>query len=900
MIPLKLEIKNFLSYGPTQSIDFEPYNLLCLSGKNGHGKSALLDALTWVLWGQARKVGGTAKADEGLMHLGQTHMMVSLDFYCNNILYRVRREFTLAANKTHANLEFGILDPATNTLRPLTDKTIRATQAKIDSMLGLDYETFVNSAFLRQGQSHEFSKKTPKERKEILATILGLDRFENIRRLAMDKAKDAHAQKEQCVARRERLSVELNEKPRIYAALNQTELLFKDLTSRELTLQTTLKEIKIQLNQCALQKAQTEKIVFQKQHLEEQRAACIKQIIEESARWRAILRQSRTTKTIKYEEERTLLQNELQNLQIQAAQKIQLKETHSARQESLRHYVQTLQENYKQALEKVQFSEHTIMVSLKTGTEKIQELTNKKALAQENCKKIDHESISLTKEAGTPIEQALLASKEKLLERRKAYYHTFISKANALSAKLAAIEHKKQLTHASETAQCPLCEQVVADKDALTAKFDSEEKMSKHQLHRLTIVIKDLKKILIEDHAALELFKKKAEQQKLIQVQIVELQKQKQKSLQEFETYSQDLATHSQQLLMVSHKKEELAKESKQITESFQAAQRDESFIKMKNDVLEIEQHLAKIVYNPTRDKEIHERLSALSHVAAQQSAFLKEAALQEERKNTIYQKCAAARDLKKQIIACAPAVAQLKAYATQEATLVVQEEQTLKTLEALTKEKELLIHQKGALEAQNTALKAREVDFKNVEKAVTAAATLENEYDIVATALSKDGIQALLIEDALPEIEHEANELLSKLTDNQAHLTIESLRDLKSGRTKETLDIKISDAVGVRPYELFSGGEAFRIDFALRIALSKLLARRSGTALQTLIIDEGFGSQDEEGLSHIVDALTRIQEDFAKIIIVSHLPSLKEQFPVHFVVTKSSEGSAVTVVENC
>jgi exonuclease SbcC len=52
MIPLKLQIKNFLSFGPDiQTIDFTPYPLICLSGKNGHGKSALLDALTWALWG---------------------------------------------------------------------------------------------------------------------------------------------------------------------------------------------------------------------------------------------------------------------------------------------------------------------------------------------------------------------------------------------------------------------------------------------------------------------------------------------------------------------------------------------------------------------------------------------------------------------------------------------------------------------------------------------------------------------------------------------------------------------------------------------------------------------------------------------------------------------------------
>ncbi len=103
---------------------------------------------------------------------------------------------------------------------------------------------------------------------------------------------------------------------------------------------------------------------------------------------------------------------------------------------------------------------------------------------------------------------------------------------------------------------------------------------------------------------------------------------------------------------------------------------------------------------------------------------------------------------------------------------------------------------------------------------------------------------------------------------------------------------------MGIRPYELFSGGEAFRIDFALRIAISKLLARRAGTTLETLIIDEGFGSQDDDGLSCIMDMLHKIQNDFSKVIIVSHLPSMKDQFPVHFMVHKSAAGSSVKIMQ--
>jgi len=173
------------------------------------------------------------------------------------------------------------------------------------------------------------------------------------------------------------------------------------------------------------------------------------------------------------------------------------------------------------------------------------------------------------------------------------------------------------------------------------------------------------------------------------------------------------------------------------------------------------------------------------------------------------------------------------------------------------------------------------------------------SDYQAISMATGKDGIQALLIEEAIPEIEQEANDILSRLTNNQAQIMIESLWDLKKGGTKETLDIKISDTIGVRPYELFSGGEAFRIDFALRIAISKLLARRAGTSLQTLIIDEGFGSQDEEGLARIMNALYAIQNDFSKIIIVSHLSSMKDQFPVHLNIEKGPSGSKISFVQH-
>ncbi|QQR53343.1 hypothetical protein IPG37_02670 [bacterium] len=220
------------------------------------------------------------------------------------------------------------------------------------------------------------------------------------------------------------------------------------------------------------------------------------------------------------------------------------------------------------------------------------------------------------------------------------------------------------------------------------------------------------------------------------------------------------------------------------------------------------------------------------------------------------------------------------------------------KNIKQLTLEKEAQIRISSAVGKELETVSQKEKEVTELEIQLKKIEVSIADYQIICQAMSKDGIQALLIEEAIPELEAEANSLLSKLTNNSAHIFIESLKDLKNGGTKETLDIKIADHIGIRPYELFSGGEAFRIDFALRIAISKLLARRAGTSLQTLIIDEGFGSQDEEGLNNIMDALYKIQNDFSKIIIVSHLTSMKDQFPVHFVIEKGPQGSNLTILE--
>jgi exonuclease SbcC len=172
--------------------------------------------------------------------------------------------------------------------------------------------------------------------------------------------------------------------------------------------------------------------------------------------------------------------------------------------------------------------------------------------------------------------------------------------------------------------------------------------------------------------------------------------------------------------------------------------------------------------------------------------------------------------------------------------------------------------------------------------------------YKALERAFGKDGVPALLIEQALPEIEMKANEILGRLSDDTMRLHFETqakYKDEKRKDLRETLEIQVSDGAGERDYEMFSGGEAFRVNFAIRLALSEVLAQRKGARLQMLVIDEGFGSQDAQGRQRLIQAINAVRADFAKILVITHLDELRDAFPTRIEVEKTETGSTVTVI---
>jgi exonuclease SbcC len=903
MIPLKIQLKNFISYGADiQTIDFSLYPLICLSGKNGHGKSALLDAITWALWGQARKVSGNAKADQGLLRLGQTQMMVCLDFEFNGQIYRVRREFAVTYGKPYAALDFGIVNENEQFI-PLTDKTISITQAKIEQTLNLSFDSFSNSAFLRQGQANEFSKKSPKERKEILANILGLNHYDSIRKLAMEKIRESTSEKANRQSLQTNMEQELQKKGELSAQLVEIQNKLQTNADQELKHALHKKEVEAAVQKHGLETQQCNMLLFQRDELAKQEVEQRKSMLTYWHEWRTIHKQMLTLPDIKkIEHDKKILIDQINEHQQKLQKSLELKEQYLKYKEQAQLLAQKINEQKNNGInqQKIVIERHRMELlnnekALKDVQKKQQELSTEKKYADQTKNELDVKIKELT------IITQKNAALEKQFERRKEFYQKFVEQGRWLTGELESLEQKKQLAITDEDPSCPLCEQNLsaARKRFLKSKFADTEHIIRHKLTRITKVVKSLKVILIDQHKEYEQSRKATEQCTIYKSKLDELTL----SQTKVELHLKECHEQFESCLkLIQTNKETIEQEEKKLADLIKPDENDlaadNPYKIIVDQLAAIEEQGKKIKYDAQLHAQVIQQLKAIEQQLEQCSALLEQETLQTQRKKTVEELCVVLKAFKLQR---AELDTKINAFAhlKEQAIKIAQHQANItKVAQEHTTIKETLLQDKARLETHLTTLQKLELEHKEQQKIIDTLNEAIFDYGAISSATGKDGIQALLIEDAIPEIEQEANYLLSRLTNNQSHVFIESLRDLKKGGSKETLDIKISDASGIRAYEMFSGGEAFRIDFALRIAISKLLARRAGTSLQTLIIDEGFGSQDEEGLSLIMDALYKIQEDFAKIIIVSHLPSMKDQFPVHFVIDKGPQGSTVSVIE--
>jgi exonuclease SbcC len=835
-------------------LSFEGIHTACISGDNGNGKSALIDAMTWALWGKAR-----AKSDDDLIHLGETEMAVEFDFAVGGETYRIIRRHSKPKRRRGQGktiLEFQI---ATNgSYRALTESSIAQTQQKITDTLHIDYTTFVNSALLLQGRADEFTVKRPVERKQVLADILGLAFYDRLEEEAKDRAKEqevARAQLENTIGE---IKQELDQKATYEAELEAGQRQLAAIEKEAAEQETRFKKLRQEKEALENKKAELARL--------EEHLTRTKRDLE---RWQDLGKQHR----LRLKEYQALIAQRL-TIEEGYSHFAETKKLHSELDQNLRlvttlngrkHQLEMAISQAGQALVKEHAVAQSQISQLEASTQRLPTL--KKELQQVKLR---------LGELAEPEEK--LSQQKKTSQELRTQVNYLESGKTQLEREIKELEEKLKLLLTQQGSRCPLCETELEIEGIklIETKYTSQRQVKLESLKSNQAELTEKKTELAQQESEIVRLEGKLNQDKT--------------SLQT------KASVLSQEITKAEETTDRLNEASKNLAEiEERLAKRD--FAPAEQATLkELESELTKLSYDSERHDEVRKLLTSLEQYEGLKRKLEDAERLVSEEKASAVRAEEAAQELR------------LSLESEEQKSRSLEEELSRlpQVLNDYTQaENEYQIHQSRQKQEQEAlwSLKAKLERLKELgekgrgkEKQLSQAAKEEKIYRDLAQAFGKRGIQALLIESALPEIEAEANELLARMTDNRMHIKIETQRETKAGSVVETLDIKISDELGTRNYEMFSGGEAFRINFAIRIALSKLLARRAGAPLPTLVIDEGFGTQDSIGIEKLKEAINSIQDDFDKILVITHIEELRDAFPSRINVIKTENGSTLEV----
>ncbi len=999
MLPVHLTLKNFLSYQHA-SLDFGRLHTACICGANGAGKSSLLEAIGWVLWGKSR-----ANTEDDVIHFGAQEAQVDFLFKNRGQTYRVVRR--RVRGKSTA-LEFQLANSTSFT--SLSQKGVRGTQEKILEVLRLDYETFVNSAYLRQGRADEFMLKGPSERKQILTNLLKLDQYDQLADRSRQQANQYRGMADtlegqlsslqEQAAQRAVLKAELDNLERDIASqrqlIEQAEQQLQDLQSLERQRQQWQQQILWEQQQSLTLRENERSLIAALADLEAQaQAAAVlldqaELISQGYAQWQQLQQQVRHQgdKFVVYQrttQQRQALQQQLDGQMNQLRDQIrELAAQRQAKEGEIERLTQDLTRlpEVEQALGELRVC-RLRLEQLDTRHAQATPLLHRRGALQTQLARAEaqHQVQTTTWERSLAeyrtqlgqqahLEAALATLNDQIahLERRRNYQDRVKDKGIERRRFLEGLEtqtqeYQDQLTRLSqqivpleEKANCPLCDQPLdsAHYQVIAQKHHAQQQELRDKIlilqeqtavaEREIEVLRGEYLLLVDEQTP---YPKLLGQRGQLQNQIQSLQELQQQVLsleqqlaqadaspevQQLQAQMQELDQELAQLAYderdhglarsdldrwrwAEAKHQELLKAQARLTQlRDQQAQLDARHAQLTADLeglccasplqqqlQELDQQLTDLAYDwqahraleeDCREAQVwqlqHQKLCLAQQTQpeVQERLTLRRQELDQNHHQQAQLQARLAR-MQEQLAATGDPQPQISQW---QGTLTTQRQDLERSLGIQGQKQQVLVHLE-ALEAQMLEQR-QQLEVQRRQARI---------YQELSLAFGKKGIQALLLENILPYLEAQSNQILARLSAGQMHVEFVTQRagssKNQSAKTIETLDILIADAQDTRPYETYSGGEAFRINFAIRLALARLLARQSGTQLQILIVDEGFGTQDAEGCARLIEAINIIANDFACVLAITHMPQFREAFQARIEVSKTSHGSELTLL---
>ncbi len=805
MRPLRLELEGFTSFKERLALDFDGLDLFAITGPTGAGKSSLIDALVFALYGQVPRVGREYKQ---LVSHGAERLSVGLDFEVGGKRYRVARTVRVTGNPQV------VLERQTDTgFEPLAGR-VKEIEEAIETIVGLDYDAFTRSVVLPQGQFDAFLKGEPKERRKILVALLNLGVYEDMQQIASRRAQDARREAE--------------------FIANQLVGDFKDASP------TALEDARTELAGARLRSQQSE--------------AALAGLAQALAAAQRVATARRDLEAIG----RDLVAEQGRALKASGT----LAEAGGRRDTLLAE-----QAEVRQRLEAVRFDarRHEALLAAKPRAEQLSDLEPRR-------ERLD--------QARADLAASLLAARGRLAEvetavplldeghrAAKAEVDKARAEREALHRRHAAVELRR---HLEPGAPCPVCEQVVravpggaaaaslGEADAAVKKAETREAEARAALERSRIALERGRGEVgqIETQAA------------QIESQGEDLRQQGRAVAAALEGLGvKPLELADPKALLVSLSTELLGLERERVN----------------RDRLE-----AEVRRLETAATQLESALAAARSL--REAAESRVADLETRSKGLRESKAAAEKDLEH----LAERGDWLPEAGTSRSPAGRVDEVALLEArrDAIQKDAKDTHAQIARLESSIERLErdlARSLELQERKKTLDAQAALAN---TLAQHLRADQLLAFIQEEALRQLASDGSRRLEALSLGRYSLAVDD---------QEFAVVDHWNADSHRSVKTLSGGETFLASLALALALAEGLAGlasegRAGDPLESLFLDEGFGTLDPETLAQVVQALDALHGGKRMVGVVTHIPELAAQLPARIEVSRG-DGTARVLV---
>ncbi len=800
MRPRRLEIEGFTSFKEKVALDLSGLDLFAITGPTGAGKSSLIDALVFALYGQVPRV---SKEYRQLISHGAERVAVHLEFEVGEKTYRIVRTARASGGNPQTRLE----SRNGKGWEPLADRA-REVEEQVRQIVGLDYDAFTRSVVLPQGQFDAFLKGRPEERRKILVALLNLQVYEQMHTLANRKATEARQEAD--------------------FLTRQLATDFADATPENL-----------QVLQRRLEGTEAEREGLVRKQEGVRQGLEVAGRVREARRDRDGVQADRTS-----EEARTKAAQE--TLRAAGEKRDRLERDCLAHQAAL-------------AAAQFDADRYAVLLEARARAEQLAEVARRcerlaKASAEKKAALLARgRALKGAEEALPALERAAEGARKDLTAAR--------DEREALLRRHAAHELRR---HLKPGEPCPVCAQAVksvprgstaalGDADGVVQRAEKAERGAGERLRLGHVAVERAR-------GELEGLEKEMAQLGAQAQEAGQDQRAPAETLRAAGFAAAALADPGAVLVRIGAELKALqaAREERQrLEQQGQRLEKDRTTL-----LAEVAAAQAQVESGRARVQDLRVRQDAAESALAMALGALRELATREE-----WSLAAAAGDD--------------EAAALEARRRALEEQAAGRADEAA--------HLKAEIR-QVEARIARSAELGDRKKAREAEGAL---FATLAQHLRADQFLAFVQEEALRFLAEDGSRHLHRLSQGRYSLVCEE---------QEFGVVDHWNADSRRSVKTLSGGETFLASLSLALALAESLARlsaegRAGEALESLFLDEGFGTLDAETLDVVVDAIEALQGGERMVGIVTHIPELAERLPARLEVRRGTSSATAAVL---